>query len=142
MLTLKIRLVRPAHFVTLELTEGRPLLRGTWRQLADESTASLRFRGGFWENWPHGVPGGVRTIRLYDPEEMVVAHLMDYLSGRIEGAGRFISTGFGGEFGEEEFAWTLVRSSPLRTASADLPPPDIAEAASARARSVGRWKGY
>jgi hypothetical protein len=126
MLMLKVRLERSPHFVTLELTEGRPLLRGTWRQVTAESNASLRFQGGSWENWPHGVPGGVRTIRLCDPEDAIGAHLTDYLSGRIEGTGRFVAAGFGGAFGDGDFTWTLLQSS--RATTATLTPPDLAAA--------------
>jgi|SRR5712671_1535790 len=142
MLTLKVRLERLPRFVTLELTEGRPLLRGTWRQVTDESNVSLRFRSGSWENWPHGMPGGVRTIRLYDPEDKVVAHLRDYLSGRIDGAGDFLSTGFGGELGGDEFTWMLMPSSPSVRLSTALAAPAAPLAAAAQARSAGRGKGY
>src|SRR4051812_22969445 len=120
MLTLRIQLVRPQQLVTLELSEGRPLLKGTWRCLSSASNASLKFDSGFWENWAHGTPGGVRTIRLYDPEGLAVAHLGGYLSGRTDGTGRFLSCGFGGEFGDEEFGWVLLQSPRSYEAASEL----------------------
>lgn len=140
MLTLKIQLVRPRQIITLELIEGRPLLKGTWRRVSSESNTSLRSDDGLWENWPHGIPGGVRTVRLYDSNEVATAHLCDYLCGRPDGVGRFVARGFGAEFGDEEFSWRLVHAPDLSHKPLPVAVPDVIPAA--RGERQGWWKGY
>ena len=142
MLTLRIQLKRMQQLVTLELLEGRPLLKGTWQRRSSDSNTSLKFDSGFWENWAHGTPGGVRTIRLYDPEGREGAHLSGYLVGRTDGTGRFVSSGFGGGFGDGEFGWMLLLAPRPCEAAVELATPGRADAVVARADSAARWKGY
>ena len=113
MLTFTFQLLRSSQCVTLQLTEGRPLIKGLWHRLPETSNTALKIDSGLWENWPHGTPGGVTTIRLYDTEGAPMAHLLGYLTGRSDGRGHFLAQSFGGGFGDGEFNWTLLQSDAL-----------------------------
>ena len=142
MLTVTFQLLRGSQCVTLQLTEGRPLIKGLWRRLPETSNVSLKTDSGFWENWPHGTPGGVTTVRLYDAEGAPIAHLLGYLTGRSEGRGRFLAEGSGGGFGDDEFSWMLLQSAALNRTPVDVGLPDVTSPARSLSLSAGRSKGY
>ena len=108
MAVFKLRLVRPTKHVVLELTEGLPLMKGTWRRLVPGSNSSLQANSGEWENWVLGSPGGGQNIRLYDGSATKSAVLKNYTTGAISGKAEIILPGFGGEFGDDDFDWFVL----------------------------------
>jgi hypothetical protein len=108
MLTFRVKLMRPSKYITLELLEGRSLVKGTWWRLKRESNCALKYEEGEWENWALGTPGSVKHIRLYDGSDTKAALLKDYLSGRPGGSGTFLDPSFGGAFGNDDFMWVQV----------------------------------
>jgi hypothetical protein len=113
MLMFRVKLMRPCKYITLELLEGRSLVKGTWWRLKRESNCALKCDEGEWENWALGSPGSVKHIRLYDRLDTKVALLKDYLSGRTGGTGTILDPNFGGAFGDDDFTWVQV-VTPLR----------------------------
>ena len=116
MVRFKMMFVRPPRFITLEFLEGRPLVKGIWWRVPDESNSSLGLETGDWENWVFGTPGGVRHIRLYDSADANVALLMDFPSSSSHGHGTIVTPGFGGAFGDEDFHWSKVSAATVPSA--------------------------
>jgi hypothetical protein len=108
MVRFNVRLMRGPKHVTLQMLEGRPLVKGVWRRVEDESNSTLTCEEGTWENWVLGSPGGVRNIRLYDPSGVTAAILMDFLAGTTDGDGIMVRPDFGGPFGDGDFRWAQI----------------------------------
>jgi len=99
--------------------EGRPLVKGTWRRLKEESNSMLSCEEGTWENWVLGSPGGVRNIRLYDPAGANAAVLKDYLAGTTAGEGIIIVPEFAGPFDVGDFHWIQIQNSWMQVRNID-----------------------
>lgn len=106
MSTFKVKLVRPAKHVMLEMTEATlPLTKGTWKRLPAQSNSKLRYESGEWENWILGSPGGGRNMRLYDPSDTKSAVLKEFADGASDGDAEFLLDDFGGDFGGDLCRW-------------------------------------
>ena len=139
MLRFNVRLMKGPRYITLQMLERRPLIKGVWKRLADESNSMLTCEEGTWENWVLGSPNGVRNIRLYDSSDSVAAVLKDFLAGTTGGEGIIVRAEFAGPFGEEDFHWTQVPNlgtgepeNSSRTTDVS-PSPDFASPGAARA---------
>jgi hypothetical protein len=90
------------------MRESRPLVRGAWKRLEDESNALLTCEEGTWENWALGSPHGARDIRLYDPSGTIAAVLKGFPAGTSGGEGLIVRPDFTGSFGDGDFRWRQV----------------------------------
>jgi hypothetical protein len=96
------------------MLESRPLVRGAWKRLEDESNSMLTCEEGTWENWALGSPRGVSDIRLYDPSGTIAAVLKDFPAGTTGGEGIIVLPDFAGPFGDGDFHWTQVPNGSAR----------------------------
>jgi hypothetical protein len=108
MLSFNVKLTRGPRYVTLQMRESRPLVRGAWRLLEDESNARLTCGEGTWENWALGSPHGARDIRLYDPSGTIAAVLKGFPAGTTAAEGIVVRPDFAGSFGDGDFLWSQV----------------------------------